>query len=848
MGLFDHFPYTNIHEMNLDWIMQMMKDLEDAWGEFVAGNSLTFADPLLHDLTSTYAKNTIVLDENGNAYLSLKAVPVGVNLSNTEYWLMVFDYEAFLEKVNKNFTDRYYRDENRAKTAMSVGDWLTLDDVLYKVTAAIAVDDLLEVDVNIEHFTLEDFIKAFMQSATQMIQQYKDDIDASELAFTTNLQAQFDAAIGAITVDSEVILARETWYGVTYPTLKDAQNTQCKRIMYRCVDSLDDEGLYEKGSIGGSGQDATYYEDSRMRTPLLRALHDIQIEASSSEMYIAFYDEDGSYVSNTGWITEGFIVTGSLFRVLLTEDHTTNTLHTISEIFAMFTFSNYPRETQFVNSELIMDLFEHGSYSLLGVKNSLANNRIRTKNILYAVRGFKITGSGTTRTIIIFYDNAGNVTSTTTWSSSNLVPAGSLFKILASFNENDNVTYKSLSEVFATLTTTLQPDVICDNVAKVSEFAILATISITDGTLRESSNTLVFPYIKCNKKLLCIMIDNGYKVFAQGLDSNKNVITGNILGGFFGSEQCVFVDTEPYSYITLALRKSDDSSMSVAADADKIHLYYGNDFKYPDHNIIALCKDGINMSDDSYAPMYPSSGLQSFRKAFLQGFRGALIHLQFTSDGVPVVFHNLNINSKATNIDGTAIGTTVSVQNSTIADLDNYDFGYKYGYPGTKISRLTDVLEFIKMSNFRLFVEPTTTLTDSEENDFIDILTEYGLLKNCGYYAEHMTQANRYHSKVPTAPIFMYAATDAAINTLIPTLGLLTCPKYIYTVTDNVINASTYAAMKAANIHLMIQTKDSNFDSQIEPYSLYDVIHNFPAVEVIVSQIIPCNQILDFID
>ena len=70
MGLFDHFPYTNIHEMNLDWIMQMMKALEAAWGEFVAGNSLTFADPLLHDLTSTYAKNTIVLESIPIHFLS----------------------------------------------------------------------------------------------------------------------------------------------------------------------------------------------------------------------------------------------------------------------------------------------------------------------------------------------------------------------------------------------------------------------------------------------------------------------------------------------------------------------------------------------------------------------------------------------------------------------------------------------------------------------------------------------------------------------------------------------------------------------------------------------------------
>ena len=251
MGLFDHFPYTNVHELNLDWVLSMMKALEAEWEAFTAGNSLTFADPMLHDISKTYAKNTIVLDGSGNAYVSLQAVPVGVGLQNGDYWLMVFDYEAFIEKVNKNFTARYYRGSYRATAAMAIGDWLTVDDVLYKATAAIAVDDILEDGVNITHFTLEDFIKAFMQSATQLINQYKNDIDASELLYrqqlandiantTASLQAQLDLAISGATADSEVINARAGWDGTIYSTLGDAIRTQFSEIV-KSMYSLDDK-------------------------------------------------------------------------------------------------------------------------------------------------------------------------------------------------------------------------------------------------------------------------------------------------------------------------------------------------------------------------------------------------------------------------------------------------------------------------------------------------------------------------------------------------------------------------------------------------------------------------------
>ena len=29
MGLFEHFPYTNFHELNLDWIIKTVKDLDE---------------------------------------------------------------------------------------------------------------------------------------------------------------------------------------------------------------------------------------------------------------------------------------------------------------------------------------------------------------------------------------------------------------------------------------------------------------------------------------------------------------------------------------------------------------------------------------------------------------------------------------------------------------------------------------------------------------------------------------------------------------------------------------------------------------------------------------------------
>lgn len=242
------YPYTDFHEMNLDFMLRSMEELKKAFASFTASNSLIFAEPLLHDLTKSYAKNTIVLDVDGNAYISLQNVPAGVQLSDADYWLMVFNFEEYTEKANKNFTVNYLRDTTRAPQAYAFGDWLVLDDVLYKVAVAMAADDPFIIGTNIIHFTVEQFLKDFVTSVNNTlsaysltIQQYKNDIDASEAAYrqqlagdiantTANLQAQLDAVISGATVDSEVIDGRVTWYSRTLSTIGDAIRKQTQDI------------------------------------------------------------------------------------------------------------------------------------------------------------------------------------------------------------------------------------------------------------------------------------------------------------------------------------------------------------------------------------------------------------------------------------------------------------------------------------------------------------------------------------------------------------------------------------------------------------------------------------------
>ena len=160
MGIFDNFPYTNFHELNLDWILKMLQQIDKTMSEFVAINALKYADPIQWSIIRQYEKNTIVIDPlTGTAYISVQPVPAGVAITNTDYWTVVFDLGAFVVRASKNFAAKYEDATTLTATfPSSVNDWLIWGDVLYKVISPIVAGDQYVVDSNIKHFTMEDLV------------------------------------------------------------------------------------------------------------------------------------------------------------------------------------------------------------------------------------------------------------------------------------------------------------------------------------------------------------------------------------------------------------------------------------------------------------------------------------------------------------------------------------------------------------------------------------------------------------------------------------------------------------------------------------------------------------------
>ena len=117
----NNWPFTDLHNQNLDWVIQTVKDLQEEVREFTedlphvsAWNNGTW------DITHAYDANEIVFDDN-KMYLSVKPVPANTQISNTTYWTEIADMGFDPSAIN-------------AAIAALQADLQDLEDTVYYVT------------------------------------------------------------------------------------------------------------------------------------------------------------------------------------------------------------------------------------------------------------------------------------------------------------------------------------------------------------------------------------------------------------------------------------------------------------------------------------------------------------------------------------------------------------------------------------------------------------------------------------------------------------------------------------------------------------------------------------------
>lgn len=163
--MFNQYPYLNLNDLNLDYLLNEIKRMYNDVTNFVSINAIKYADPIQWNITSQYEKNTVVIDPlTGTAYISVAAVPSGVALTRTEYWTVVFDLGSFVVRAAKNFTTRFEEATTLTATfSTTAGEWLVWGDTLYIANVNITAGDSYVVGGNIRRITIEEVKNTIIQ-------------------------------------------------------------------------------------------------------------------------------------------------------------------------------------------------------------------------------------------------------------------------------------------------------------------------------------------------------------------------------------------------------------------------------------------------------------------------------------------------------------------------------------------------------------------------------------------------------------------------------------------------------------------------------------------------------------
>jgi len=145
------------YQYDLGWIVDTIMEVIDKINNLYEDEIVHYADPIHWDITAQYTKNTVVVDpQTGDAYISKQPVPQNVLLTNTDYWLPIFNYEGQFTQLKKQIGAVFEQDVTTRE--VKKGELVWYGNSLCR--AAVDMPESTKIDplVNVKNLTVSEAI------------------------------------------------------------------------------------------------------------------------------------------------------------------------------------------------------------------------------------------------------------------------------------------------------------------------------------------------------------------------------------------------------------------------------------------------------------------------------------------------------------------------------------------------------------------------------------------------------------------------------------------------------------------------------------------------------------------
>lgn len=140
--------------------------------------------------------------------------------------------------------------------------------------------------------------------------------------------------------------------------------------------------------------------------------------------------------------------------------------------------------------------------------------------------------------------------------------------------------------------------------------------------------------------------------------------------------------------------------------------------------VLLSCKDG------NADPTIPPDSYYAIRETAKSGYDAIRFSVYKTTDNDFVAVHDVTINSLAVNPDGTAISERIETGSCSVAELNQYDWGLKYGeqYRGLGVPLLDDCLRYASLYNLSVAIDfkNPSAYSQADMSAFMDMLLNRG--------------------------------------------------------------------------------------------------------------------------